>query len=288
MTPPTHPRIPTPHSRARPQEYTAALEQAKLALRLREAAHGGGAAVAVAAHLVQVGEAMDRTGVGTDEQKIGLFEKAKRIWDGEYGEGQHVATARCLVGIGLRYTNPGQRITDHPKALEYGREALAVVQRSGKGGGIEEARPLELIGEAHWRLEQWDEALAHYQRQLRLLLDHHGEEGAKRVAEVAKAYQGIGDVYDDGKGDYERALEQYMKAVPVAEEATGKLSDTTGRLCQSIAIAYKRQQRWAESVPWRERAVAAFTFTYGAEHEQYTKDAQKWLEEARREAAKQK
>ena len=287
MTPPTHPRIPTPHSRARPQEYTAALEQAKLALRLREAAHGGGAAVAVAAHLVQVGEAMAVTGAGTNEQKIDLFEKAKRIWDGEYGEGQHVATARCLVGIGIRYMTKGMGYK-YQKALEYGREALAVVQRSGKGGGIEEARPLDLIGEAHWRLKQWDEALAHFQRQLRLLLDHHGEEGAKRVAEVAEAYRMVGVIYNDGKGDYERALEQYMKAVPVAEEATGKLSDTTGRLCHTIAIAYEGQQRWAESVPWWERAVAAYTFTYGAENEQYTKEAQKWLEEARREAAKQK
>ena len=243
--------------------------------------------MAVAAHLVQVGEAMNMAGVGTDEQMIGLFEKAKRIWDGEYGEGQHVATARCLVGIGERYNVPGRRITDHPKALEYGREALAVVQRSGKGGGIEEARPLQLIGAAHWRLKQWDEALAHYQRQLRLLLDHHGEEGAKRVAEVAEAYRMVGVIYRNGKGDYERALEQYMKAVPVAEEATGKLSSTTGTLCNNIASAYQGQQRWAESVPWWERAVAAYTFTYGAEHEQYTKDAQKWLEKDMERAAKQ-
>ena len=176
----------------------------------------------------------------------------------------------------------------HQKALEYGREALAVVQRSGKGGGIEEARPLQLIGGAHFRLKQWDEALAHYQQWLRLLLDHHGEEGAKRVAEVAGAYRMVGVIYGEGKGDYERALEQYMKAVPVAEEATGKLSGTTGGLCNSIAVAYEGQQRWAESVPWWERAVAAYTFTYGAEDEYFTKEAQKWLEKDKERAAKQK
>ena len=78
-----------------------------------------------------------------------------------------------------------------------------------------------------------------------------------------------------------------MKAVPVAEEAAGKLSATTGMLCDNIAIVYKKQQRWAESAAWRERAVAAFTFTHGAENEQYTKDSARRLEEARLQAAKQ-
>ena len=32
-----------------------------------------------------------------------MFEKAKGLWDGAYGKGQHVLTARCLVGIGNRY-----------------------------------------------------------------------------------------------------------------------------------------------------------------------------------------
>ena len=238
----------------------------------------------MAAHLLQVAECEAKATVGTPEGTIAKCEKAKGLWDGAYGKGQHVLTARCLVGIGDRYMSQDK----YQKGLEYGREALAVVASAGKGGGVEEEGALALIGEAHWRLKQWDEALAHFQRQLRLLLDHHGEEGAKRVVEVADAYQGIGAIYNTGKGDYERALEQYMKAVPVAEEATGKLSDTTGRLCHTIAIAYEGQQRWAESVPWWERAVAAYTFTYGAENEQWTKEAQKWLEEARREAAKQK
>ena len=92
-------RAPTPP----PQEYTAALEQAKLGLRLREAAHDGEAAVAVAAHLLQVAECMRRAMVGTFEQQVGMFEKAKGLWDGAYGKGQHVLTARCLVGIGDRY-----------------------------------------------------------------------------------------------------------------------------------------------------------------------------------------
>ena len=54
-------------------------------------------------------------------------------------------------------------------------------------------------------------------------------------------------MYNFGRGDFERALEYYTKAVPVAEEATGKLSFTTGMLCQSIGIPYERQQRWAEA-----------------------------------------
>ena len=79
-----------------------------------------------------------------------------------------------------------------------------------------------------------------------------------------------------------------MKAVPVAEAATGKLSGTTGNLCGSIGIVYENQKRWAEALPWYERAVAAYTFTYGAENEQYTKDSQKWLQTYKERAAKQK
>ena len=246
----------------------------------------------MAAHLLQVAECMDKAAVGTNEESIAMYEKAKGLWDGAYGKGQHVLTARCLVGIGGRYNTDGSigGMGQHQKGLEYGREALAVVASAGKGGGVEEEGALALIGDAHRRLKQWDEALEHCQRRGRVLLEHYGgqEGGGKKEARLADAYRRVGDVYDEGKGDHERALEEYMKAVPVAEAATGKLSGTTGRLCKSIAILYRSQQRWAESVPWRERAVAAFTFTYGAENEQLTKDAQKWLEEARREAAKQK
>ena len=107
------------------------------------------------------------------------------------------------------------------------------------------------------------------------------------MAKVAEAYTMIGVVYGEGKGDHERALENYMKAVPVAEEATGKLSHTTGMLCDNIGLGYKNRQRYAEAVPWYERAVAAYTFTYGAENEQYTKKAEQLLEEAKQKAAQQ-
>ena len=51
----------------------------------------------MAAHLLQVAECMDKAMVGTDEQGIAMYEKAKGLWDGAYGKGQHVLTARCLV-----------------------------------------------------------------------------------------------------------------------------------------------------------------------------------------------
>ena len=240
----------------------------------------------MAAHLLQVAECMSKAMVGTIKQKIAMYEKAKGLWDGAYGKGQHVLTARCLVGIGDRHMSQDK----YQKALEYGREALAVVASAGKGGGVEEEGALRLIGNAHYELKQWDEALEHYQRRVRVLLEHYGgqEGGGKKEARLAEAYGRVGDVYDEGKGDHERALEEYMKAVPVAEAATGKLSGTTGKLCVSIAIVYYSQKRYAEAFPWYERAIEAYTFTYGAENEQFTKDSQKWLEEARREAAKQK
>ena len=180
----------------------------------------------MAEHLLQVGEAMDKAGVGTDEQQIAIFEKAKAIWDRECGEG-HVSTARCLAGIAGRYNAQD----DYQKGLEYGQQGLAVAERAGKGEGIEAESALLWIGEAHYGLEQYDEALQHRERRLRLLLAHFGEEGAKKEARVAEAYRAVGDVYNGGLGDFDRALEYYTKAVPVAEEATGKLSHTTGLLC---------------------------------------------------------
>ena len=59
-----------------------------------------------------------------------------------------------------------------------------------------------------------------------------------------------------------------------------------GKLCHAIGLVYKNQQRWAEAVPWLERAVAAFTFTHGAENEQYTKTAERYVEMAK-EGARQ-
>ena len=104
-----------------------------------------------------------------------------------------------------------------------------MVEGAGKGGAVEAEGALFLIGEAHRKLEQWDEAMAHFERRLRVLLAHHGEEGARREAKVAQAYRQIGDVYNVGKVDYERALESYMKAVPVAEEDwAGRLGEGRG------------------------------------------------------------
>mgnify|MGYP002053550419 CR=1 FL=1 len=108
----------------------------------------------MAEHLLQVGEAMDKAAVGTDEQKIAVFEKAKAIWDRECGEG-HVSTARCLAGIAGRY----QTQEDYQKGLEYGQQGLAVAERAGKGEGIEAESALSWIGDAHFLLEQYDEAL---------------------------------------------------------------------------------------------------------------------------------
>ena len=170
----------------------------------------------MAEHLLQVGEAMAKAGVGTAEQIIAIFEKAKAIWDRECGEG-HVSTARCLAGIAGRYIAPGSK-QDFQKGLEYGQQGLAVAERAGKGEGIEAESALLWIGEAHYWLEQYDEALQHRERRLRLLLAHFGEEGAKKEARVAQAYRAVGDVYNFGRGDFDRALEYYTKGVPVAEE----------------------------------------------------------------------
>ena len=243
----------------------------------------------MAEHLLQVGEAMAKAGVGTAEQTIAIYEKAKAIWDRECGEG-HVSTARCLAGIAGRYIAKGTQFNsqdDLQKGLEYGQQGLAVAERAGKGEGIEAESALLWIGEAHFKLKQYDEALEHRERRLRLLLAHFGEEGAKKEARVAEAYKDVGDVYAQGRGDFDRALEYYTKAVPVAEEATGKLSHTTGMLCRTTGVAYYQQQRYAEAVPWFERAVAAYTFTHGAENEQYTKRAVQQLERAKQQGAAQ-
>ena len=101
------------------------------------------------------------------------------------------------------------------------------------------------------------------------------------MAELAPALMCIGDVHQFGRGDYERALASYEEAVPVSEATTGKRSKNTGMLCDSIGAAYYNQQRHAEAVPWFERAVAAYTFSYGAENEQRTKAAEQRLERAK-------
>ena len=239
----------------------------------------------MAEHLLQVGEAMSKAAVGTAEQTIAIYEKAKAIWDRECGEG-HVSTARCLAGIAGRYIANAKSAEGYQKGLEYGQQGLAVAERAGKGEGIEAESALNQVGEAHFWLEQYDEALQHRERRLRLLLAHFSEEGAKKEARVAEAYMLVGDVYNFGRGDFDRALEYYTKAVPVAEEATGKLSHTTGLLCAQIGVGYFNRQRYAEAVPWYERAVAAYTFTHGAENEQYTKTAERYVEMAK-EGARQ-
>ena len=109
----------------------------------------------MAEHLLQVGEAMDKAAVGTTEQKIAIYEKAKAIWDRECGEG-HVSTARCLAGIAGRYIADGSK-QDFQKGLEYGQQAVAVAERAGKGEGIEAESALLVIGDAHFLLEQYDD-----------------------------------------------------------------------------------------------------------------------------------
>ena len=59
-----------------------------------------------------------------------------------------------------------------------------VEPRGGGGVGIEAEGALRLIGGAHYRLKQYDEAMEHYERRLQVLLRHYGQAGAKREAKV--------------------------------------------------------------------------------------------------------
>ena len=61
---------------------------------------------------------MAKAAVGTDEQQIATFEKAKGLWDGAYGKGQHVLTARCLVGIGVGHDNARAEHAPSPGRLD--------------------------------------------------------------------------------------------------------------------------------------------------------------------------
>ena len=105
------------------------------------------------------------------------------------------------------------------------------------------------------------------------------EAAIRRQRQQAREIAGLLRRNTQGRNATQRAL--LTELFNEAEATTGKRSKNTGMLCDSIGAAYYNQQRHAEAVPWFERAVAAYTFSYGAENEQRTKAAVQRLERAK-------
>jgi tetratricopeptide (TPR) repeat protein len=256
------------------QEYGAAVPWAQRGLHLCEAGLESGRIQDFhqrANHLLQIGECAGRAGTATAAQVQRWFEQAKEIYGSE-----HIQTARCLVGLGYNVAFPAGR---YHTALELGRQALSIAEAIDGSRSFHSAGALALMGAAFWMLQQYPAALEYRERWLMVLEGYYGKRAA--VAEIAQALRSIGDICAD-QGDFDKALDCYMQAVPIAQAATGKLSDTTGMLCQSIAVTFRRTRQYDQAEHWYARTAEAFAFTYGRRNERYTLRIQRDLVEVRR------
>ena len=74
---------------------------------------------------------------------------------------------------------------------------------------------------------------------------------------TAGSYNNIGIVYRN-KGDYDKALEYYLKAVKIREAVLGENHPSTALSYNNISWIYHLMGIYEKALPWAEKAVAAF------------------------------
>ena len=81
-------------------------------------------------------------------------------------------------------------------------------------------------------------------------------------------------------GKYSDALEYQLRALAIADEASGKVGRDSAGISANVGFTYSNQGLVAEAIPYFEQAVAAYKFTYGKDHGM-TREYQGVLDEMR-------
>jgi len=126
--------------------------------------------------------------------------------------------------------------------------ATAGLTAAQRDGNVQAQAAAELsLGDLHWRLSRYPEAIVHYRQSAELAAKAGWVHGAGAV------HGNLGNVYQQG-GALDQAVEEYQKALANAERLNWGVG--IGANLENLGAAYWEAGRLAESVEYASRAIA--------------------------------
>jgi signal transduction histidine kinase len=217
-------------------EFTAALDLFRTALRLHREE---GTPSDIAAALVDGGSV--KVTLDLFAEAIGDLREGLEIWR-SLGNDRCVALAMGTLG------HAHCRIGDPASALHCAQDALAVNQRLGSTVAIFDC--LMTLSEVLQLLGRFDEAIARAEEALAMTASFDAT-----VPSILRAHNTVGTAYL-GRGDYDRALEQFEQEVAIAAEHDIRVHMACG--LGNVGDVLGRRGDYAASLEGSQRALAIF------------------------------
>ena len=109
----------------------------------------------------------------------------------------------------------------------------------------------------------YDEALAVSLRQVAIVEELKGADSVD--ADAAKSYNHIGRVYE-AQGDYDRAMEYFLKALAIREKVLGTEHSDTAASYNNIGLVYDYKDDYDRALEYHLKALAIYEKVLGTEH----------------------
>ena len=224
---------------------------------------------------------------------------ALRLFEDANGA-EDISTARCRVLIGQLLASISK---NQQERLQWCGHGLAIIEQTHGADTFESVDALEQLGTAYMHLGQHNIALGFFERQLRAaefslatsectqhmypavyealgFVHQRATDRTRHIrAKVGSALANIGNLHS-ASGKYSDALEYQLRALAIADEASGKVGRDSAGISANVGFTYSNQGLVAEAIPYFEQAVAAYKFTYGKDHGM-TREYQGVLDEMR-------
>jgi len=135
--------------------------------------------------------------------------------------------------------------SDYAKALEKGRQALELAEKSGNKQAT--AIIVYFLGGVCWQTSQYEKALGYYERALAISKEIGNRDG------IGAALTGLGTVYQE-LGQYDKALSTHEEALALKKEA-GDRQGAAAELAE-IGIVYSYLGRYEKALGYFDQALA--------------------------------
>lgn len=195
--------------------------------------------------------------LGVHKQAASLAEQALALQEGAGIE--NLETADALLTLGRSVWQLG----DLKRAQGLLARARDIRARLDAGNAIGMAEVLNNLGGLHGQLEQYDQAMAAYERARALLQ----QPGVPSNPHLGVTHRGMA-IIRSRQGQHEQAFDLSRRALEIFRDAYGDDHPVTAQVYEDLAFYLKNRQRYAEARSMAERALAIKQRVLGPEHPQ--------------------
>lgn len=151
---------------------------------------------------------------------------------------------------------------DYPEALAKFKAAAAISESIHGPEAAETAQYQIAVGQMYYGLEEYDQAIACYEKFLPVLLKQLGEEHS----DVAITYLCLGEAYAF-KGEYDRAISHFEKALAIQLIVLGAEHPDVAYAYNGLGQAYEEKGDYDRAISYYEKAIKIYLQGSGTEQE---------------------